>query len=122
MDACTLQPCNSLHPVCSVSLLTTELEIEDFLKKEDNCCKLLRAVIVSGTSGDTFTDFWPVGGVARLAGVPEPVDYTEAIVLPRFDGISLPKSVTFIFLATISITLPRMQFHFLNQKHYFSNT
>ena len=119
MDARTLQPCNSLHPVCSVSLLTTELEIEDFSKKEDNCHKLLRAVIVSGTSGDTFTN---LGEVARLVGVPELVDHTEAIVLPHFDCISLPKSVAFIFLAAISITLPCTQFHFLNQKHYFSNT
>jgi len=54
-----LQPCNSLYPVCSVSLLTTELEIEDFSKKEDNCRKLLRAAIVSGTSGDTFTESGP---------------------------------------------------------------
>jgi len=59
MDARMLQPCNSLHPICSVSLLTTELEIYDFSKKEDNCRKLLRAAIVSGTSGDTFTESGP---------------------------------------------------------------
>jgi len=54
-----LQPFNSLHSICSASLPTTELEIENFSKKEDNCRKLLRAVIVSGTSGDTFTESGP---------------------------------------------------------------
>ena len=114
-----LQPCNGFHPICCACLLATKLDIQDFLETEGNYC---RAVIISAASGDTFAESGQYDMQPRVVGVLGPVDCTKETVLVHFDGISVPKSVAIIFLATISVeclNVPCTHFHVLNLKHYF---